>query len=89
MAWTLSNERLTDCQELARWAGGMNVSMCSSLLGVLNVFFSVLVLAVGFCDNEVPIDGENWRLCGIPLPHPSGIASWTSSLATVGEDLDG
>jgi hypothetical protein len=67
----------------------MNGSMCSSLLGVLNVFFFGAILAVGFCDNEVPIDGETWRLCGIPLPQPHGIASRTSSLATVGEDLDG
>jgi hypothetical protein len=72
------------------WHGGWNEWLHVLVTArSFECFFFGAILAVGFCDNEVPIDGETWRLCGIPLPQPHGIASRTSSLATVGEDLDG
>jgi hypothetical protein len=70
--------------------GGMNGSMCSSLLGVLIVFFFlVLYWQWAFVIMKCRLMGRPGVLCGIPLSHPFGLASWTSSLATVGEDLDG
>ena len=73
-------------------AGGTTDSTCWLPLGVFCLFLGAGYTGDGFCDNEVPIDGE--RDLAFVLRHTTttsllGFASWTSSFLTlsVHEDI--